>query len=69
MRYRVGSRVYADFDRAAGAALMESLERHATVDIAMLTEKKVELHVISVSAHNIQPAARRLRVVSGELQS
>jgi hypothetical protein len=68
MRYKVGSRVYADFDRAAGAALMESLERHHSVDIAMLTEKKVELHVISVSARNVQPA-RRLTIVSEAQQS
>ena len=39
MKYRVGNSVYADFDRAAGATLMESLESHKAVDITMLTER------------------------------
>ena len=68
MKYRVGNSVYADFDRAAGAALMESLESHKAVDITMLTERKVRLHGIQVTAHNIRPA-EQCGSASGELRS
>jgi len=41
MKYRVGNHVYADFDRAADASLVESLTRQNSVDISVLTDEGV----------------------------
>jgi len=71
MRYRVGSRVFADFDRAADASIAEALTRCEAVDISVITDEGVEIGTLVVSVRDVptdeQPipgAGTRARVVN-----
>ena len=58
MKYRVGSRVFTDFDRVTDASMSEALTRRESVDILVLDDEGVEIGTLVVSVLDVPPVDR-----------